>query len=428
MTSKSSDTSVLDDLAQIAYELDTKQNKSYLAHQIQRAIDLARALDLQAGQEVLVVNPPLGNPWPLETLRTCGCTVTALCDNKKLLNKIAAEQAGLSTHYEATSDLGKHLAVTAARGELEFRKGPINLFFPEEDRFDLICLLAVSWGEWGFGPDALLHNCLRGLREKGKLMSGFLDTELTDPAVVASTAAAGGFRLDQQNAGTVQYEAYTPAGLLFTLREKAGRSVGFELITRASEDLDTEAPDNPADTIQEAIKLAQDLEIQRGCRILVIGRTTDFWLERVMAAVAGKIDIVLTDDEDLDEVKSEFSFYPGIAAVEGGLEMQAALRNPKNKIYNFEFLKPLVSLKAFDLVCLFELVDKLLDELASDRSTLRACLEALQPGARLLVGADPSTLRDCGDLPTAAAAAGIQLNPAGEVETGPLQGVLFVKA
>lgn len=420
MTSDSDRTTHLAELERIATDLEANPGQVFLAHQIRRAVHLARALPLENDTSVLVVNPSLGDPWPIQAMRACGCAVTVLCENARLLGSIEAEHAGLMAFQDSIPGLGDFLSSTAASEAIEFRSGHVSLFFPEEDSYNVICLLAISKGEWGFGPDAILHNSLRGLREGGTLLAGFLDSGFSDPATVEGAAAAGGFFLTCHATARVPYDAYAPDGLLFTLTEKTGRSVDIEIFESASEDLDTLDGGDLNRILQEALRLAQELEITKGCRIFVIGRTPDLWIERVLAGVAGRIDIVLTEEADLDEAKSEFSFFPGIVAVDGGLELQTALRNPNNRIYNLGFLRSLAALKSFDLICFLAGGDA--------PATFETCLRPLVPGGRLIVAVDPDEPGEVEELVAAAGRAGCRIEFKRMLDVGSLRGALFARS
>jgi SAM-dependent methyltransferase len=419
MSSNSNSAVGLDGLVKAAKELETQVGKKFLADQILRAVDLARLLELHEGMKILAVNPSLGKPWHVLAMRACGCKVTLLGENKKLLAKITEEHSELRNRYDFIPGLVEILAHTASPGEIEYRSGQINLFFPAEDSFDVVCLFTISKSVCGFGPQALLHHSLRGLRDGGKLLAGFLDTKFSDPVMVKNASAEGGFDLDPGGVPRIKYDEYAPDGLLFSLREKSGRSVSSEVIARISAGLRAQARGNQSRKVLNALKLALDLGVRKGFSILVIGPTPDFWPERVMAGIAGQVDIVLTSDEDPDEAMSEFSFFPGIAAVDGGLQLQTALRNPNNRVYNLDYLKPLTVLKSFDMVCLSILND--------NPTHFRACIEGLKTGGLLLLDFHHTRQSDIDRIEAAAAKAGVKLEFKRFLDYGPFPRALFVR-
>ncbi len=417
MSSAAGSAADLDRLEQIAQDLEAGLSKTFLARQMKRAIDLARALDLQESQQVLAANPRLGNPWHVLALQVCRCEVTVFCENRRFLARIEEEHAALGTIYDFVPGLADFLASLPEDRPLEFRSGQINLFFPEEDAFDAVCLFSVARGIRGFAHEVVLHNSLRGLREGGVLLAGFLEPEFSDPDRVQKAAAAGDYFLDRLPVERVAYDAYAPDGLLFRLREKSGRSLGFDIIARMSEDLASQGRGNLGRRIEQILQLAREIGVGKGSEILVVGGTPDMWAERVFAGLAGQIDIVLAEDLDLDEAKSEFSFFPGVAAVEGGLQLQTALRNPNNRIYAPDFLKSVAALKSFDLVCLTRLDD--------DLDAFLACLRALKPQGKLLLGFQHPGQCDLGRLEETAAGIGSPLEFERELQFGSLGGALL---
>jgi SAM-dependent methyltransferase len=414
----------------------------FAAQQIRLAVGLRDALDPKPGSRVLVVNPPLANPRHLQVLRDGGCAVTALGSGAGLMKQVRGEHEALSS---------------GDAGRVRFRVGEVNLFFPEEDSFDVVCLMSVAKGEWGLGPEALLHNSLRGLREGGTLLWGVLGVALDDPDWVVAAAGEAGFRLTAHPAGRVPYAPYAPDGSLFVLEEKTARRVGLEVFTRASadlgggptsdrdleeealddedlddedldeEDLDDESledaailddePVDPAVLIEEAVALARRLGVHERSRILAVGRTPDLWTERVLAGVAGRIDILVDEGVDLAEARAEFCFYPGLAALRGGLQLQGALRNPRNRLYGLSYLRPICSLKTFDLICLA----------APDRGLeiFRTCVAALAAGGRILVRAPEPGDETVAALEEAAAAEGRPLRFERSERYGPVTAALF---
>lgn len=428
----------------------------FTARQVRIAAGLRDALDLKAGARVLVVNPPLANPRDLRVMQDRGCVVTALAASAGLMKQVRGEHEALPRG-------------AAGAGTVRFRVGEVSLFFPEEDSFDVVCLMSVSKGEWGLGPEALLQNSLRGLHEGGALLWGVLGVALDDPAWVVATAGEAGYRLAAHPAGRVPYAPYAPDGALFTLEEKTARRVAFEVFTRASadlggglagerdrdledgefddgtfdgemfddgdldeEDLDGEGLDgeglegdalgdedseDPAARIEEAVALARRLDVHERCRILAVGRTPDLWTERVLAGVAGRIDILVDEGVDLAEARAEFCFYPGLAALQGGLELQGALRNPRNRLYGLSYLRPICSLKTFDLICL-NFPDP-------DLEIFRAGLAALAAGGRILVRTPEPGGANVAALEEAAAAEGRPLRFVGPERYGRDGAALF---
>jgi SAM-dependent methyltransferase len=406
-------------LQAIAGALNDRVGQKYLADQIEMAVNLARAMTWCPGTQVLAVNPSLGKPWAIAVMRICGCAVTVLDENPKLLAKVEEELAILPGRHEDIPELARILAATRSQGEVEFRHGQVSLFFPEEDRFDAVCLFRVGRGLGGFGPEPLLLSSLRGLREGGLILTGFMDPVFSKPAIVRKTAAGGDFDLEGHQTSNIRYDEYAPAGLLFKLREKHGRSVGRDVFELVAAGLRAHSRGSLSGKIEEALQLARDLGTAKGTRTLVLNPTPDLWSERIMAGLAGQIHLVFDADTDLDEARSEFSFFPGIAAVNGGLKLQQALRNPNNQIYHTGFLRALSELKAYDVICLGKQ-----DDLAE---SLRICLGGLKPKGRLLVGCDYPRQRDPGAIAAVGQECGVALAYQTDLKYGPLHAELFVR-
>jgi len=405
-------------LTELSREITSSAGQLYVTDQIEQALALANSLALAAGSRLLVVNPPLGNPWLVFVCQLLGCQVTLLGSNKALLTLIGSRYHDLIQAAEKSS-LTDSLRAAASAESLTWRSGQMSLFFPEEDSFDAICLLSISQADWGFGPETLLHHSLRGLREDGILLTGFLGTTYTDPELVKEVAAKGDFDLDQVAGECCRYAPYTPEALLFTLVDKTGRCVRFETFSRIAEGLATAGRINLGHKIESAIDTARRLHIRKGSDILVVGPSPDFWAERVLAGVAGQIDLVLTADEDLDEARSEFSFFPGIAAVEGGLQLQTALRNPNIRFYTLESTTAPWADRWFDCIYLASTDNEL--------THFRSVFPRLRPGGSLVIG--QYTAGQCDPEVTLAAAAelGVEIDVEEVIPYGSLQGALFLR-
>jgi SAM-dependent methyltransferase len=426
MSSSSHVAAKLPGLQQAHAYLQAQPGRRFLASQISRAVALAAALNLDRGMQVLVVNPPLGNPWHMLAMRACGAELTLLCENAKLLARIRAEHADLENQYAFIPGFADLLASTRRAAGLKYRVGQVSLFFPEEDSFDCICLLAISQGMWGFGADSMIQNSLRGLRDGGVLFAGFLDVRLSNAETLQKLAAEGGFDLDFLDVQRIAYDEYAPDGLLFALSDKSSRSIALDVIEQIAEGFSAQGSHDQSNQVRKALDLVRNLGIGKGARILVIGPTADLWAERVMAGVAGSIDIVLACEgdpevsKDPDVIKARFAMFPGIAALQGGLQLQTALRNPNNRIHELEELPRLGDWGPFDLICLASFDGNL--------DALLPCLDGIKPGGRFLIRSPSTEPLDLEPIVAAARKSGSHLEPRKTVEYGPHRGALFVCA
>ncbi|MFH1843999.1 MAG: hypothetical protein ABIF77_12405 [bacterium] len=407
---------LLTELNELARDLARRPGQKFVADQIEQAVVLTDSLALAAGSRVLVVNPSLGNPWLVLACQLHGCQVTLLGGNKSLMTQIGAEYHDL-LQAEGPSPLTDSLRTAATLGSVTLRSGQLSLFFPEEDSFDVICLLSISKADWGFGPETLLHHSLRGLREDGFLLTGFLGTTYTDPELIMEVAAEGDFDLDHVSGGRFRYDAYTPEALLFTLVDKTGRCVRFQTFTRIAAGLTATGRINLGHKIESAVDTARRLDIRKGSDILVVGPSPDYWSERVLAGVAGQIDLVLTGHEDLDEARSEFSFFPGIAAVEGGLQLQTALRNPNNRFYSLDPTTSPWADRWFDCIYMTQPDNGL--------TLFHSVLPRLNPGGSIVLGYYAAGQCDLDVTIAAAAERGLEIVADQEIPYGSLHGARF---